>query len=127
MFDFLWNLHQQSRIGELSSELARVKAAGPDRRLDEIVEHNAALEDRLDKLLLINMAMWSFIEEKLGVTEDRLAERVREIDLRDGTLDGRPPQTAAICEQCNRPMSRRHARCLYCGGQTRQGSPFAGA
>lgn len=125
MFDFLWNLHQQGRINDLSADLAHIKAT-PDGRIDEVTEYTVVLQDRLDKLLLINMAMWSFIEEKLGITEAQLADRVREIDLRDGTLDGRPPQTAAICSKCNRPMSRRHLRCLYCGGQTNQGSPFAG-
>lgn len=125
MFDFLWNLHQQSRISDLSADVARLQSA-PEGRIEEVTEYTVVLQDRLDKLLLINMAMWSLLEEKLGVTEAQLAERVREIDLRDGTLDGRPPQTAAVCDKCHRPMSRRHLRCLYCGGQTHEGSPFTG-
>ncbi len=125
MFDFLWNLHQQCRINELSADLARAKTT-PDSHIDEVTEYTVVLQDRIDKLLLINMAMWSFMEEKLGLNEAQLAERVRQIDLRDGTLDGRPPQTAAVCDKCHRPMSRRHLRCLYCGGQTHQGSPFTG-
>jgi hypothetical protein len=125
MFDFLWNLHQQSRLNELESKISRGTST-PDAKVDEVREYTVVLQDRIDKLLLINMAMWSFMQEKWGLTEEQLADRVREIDLRDGTLDGRPPQGAAICQKCNRPMSRKHQRCLYCGSQTSTGSPFAG-
>lgn len=125
MFDFLWNLHQQNRLNDLESRV-RHTASTPDSKIEEVREHTIVLQDRIDKLLLINMAMWSFMEERLGLTESQLAERVRQIDLRDGQIDGRPPQAAATCQNCNRPMSRRHQRCLYCGGQTATGSPFTG-
>lgn len=124
MFDFLWNLHQQGRLNELESKI-RHTASTPDSKIEEVREYTVVLQERIDKLLLINMAMWSYMEEKWGLTEAQLAERVREIDLRDGALDGRPSQSAATCQKCNRPMSRKHQRCLYCGGQTTSGSPFA--
>jgi hypothetical protein len=63
----------------------------------------------------VNMAMWSILEEKLGVTEAQLAERVREIDMRDGKLDGRYAPEAMECPKCKRTMSVRHNRCMYCG------------
>lgn len=125
MFEFLWNLHQSRRIGDLERQIAE-RRHDPAAKADELTEFSVVLQDRIDKLLLINMAMWSILEEKLGITEADLAQRVQDIDLRDGTLDGRPPQAAAVCKACNRPISRRHQRCLYCGGQTGAGSPFAG-
>ena len=79
---------------------------------------------RFDSLLLINMAMWSLLEEKLGLTEDQLAARVREIDLRDGKLDGRvAPTELPECPQCGRKPQRHRPLCLYCG-QALVNDPF---
>ena len=45
-----------------------------------------------------------------------MIDKVNEIDLRDGKMDGRETADAPIvCEQCGRSDSRRHNHCFYCG------------
>src|SRR5690606_11621071 len=73
------------------------------------------LEDQIDKLTLICMAMWSLMQDKTGVTEEELLERVRTLDMMDGVADGKARKGISTCPQCNRTMSPRHQRCLYCG------------
>ena len=73
------------------------------------------LEDRVDRLSLICMAMWSLMRDKTGLSEDDLMERVKMLDLMDGDEDGKATTTVSQCTKCNRPMNRRHKRCLYCG------------
>ena len=73
------------------------------------------LERRIDKLTLICMALWSMLSEKTEFGEEDLIKRVRKIDLMDGAEDGRLQRQVAQCPKCNRIMSQRHTRCLYCG------------
>ena len=126
MFDLLWNLHQQRRIAGLESQVSH---AG--RKAERGVEE---LEQRVETLILANMAMWSILKDRLGVTDEQLAQRVKEIDLMDGKLDGRAGGGAAganaatgnviRCSACQRAMPARHKVCMYCGGQPDRTSVF---
>ena len=61
--------------------------------------------------------MWELLRDRSNLSEEALLEKVREVDLRDGALDGKvtvPPQK---CPQCGRTVSRRHRRCIYCGAE----------
>jgi len=73
------------------------------------------LEERLDKLTLICMAMWELLRDRAKMTESDLMAKVQELDLRDGTPDGKVTQNVNQCPGCKRTMSPRHHRCLYCG------------
>ena len=75
------------------------------------------LERRIDKLTLICMALWSMLSEKTEFSEEDLNKRVRKIDLMDGAEDGKLQRQVAQCPKCNRIMSQRHTRCLYCGSK----------
>ncbi len=75
------------------------------------------IEDRLDRLSLICMAMWTLVQAETDLTEEDLLQRVREIDLMDGVADGRITRQVTRCGRCDRPMSSRHTRCIYCGSE----------
>lgn len=119
MFAFLWNLHQQQRIGELSKELSSGDRSG--QRAERDVRR---LEERIETMHLVMMSMWAIMQQKLGVTDEDLADMVRELDLRDGKLDGKMAPRVAKCAACGRVMSERHARCMYCGGDRLDLSSF---
>lgn len=121
MFGFLWDLSQQQRINNLERSLA---SGRPSEALEGHVQR---LEDKLESLVLINMALWSFLQEKLGVTEQDLQDRVREIDLRDGQLDGRVTLPPTPCPSCGRIIAAKHARCLYCGTPNSHSSAYGKA
>ncbi|MHB9130901.1 MAG: hypothetical protein ACYDBB_07395 [Armatimonadota bacterium] len=74
----------------------------------------SGLQAQVDKLTLVNMALWSLLKEKAGLTNEQLRRRIEQIDLADGQLDGRVRTEAKICPQCRRVISARHHRCLYC-------------
>ena len=52
--------------------------------------------------------------EEVGFDKKMLADKIREIDLRDGQLDGKLA-IAVDCEGCGRALADRHIQCLYCG------------
>lgn len=106
-----------------------------DEHLDQTVRHRQAkevptemrdLEERLDKLQLICMAMWEVIKEKTDMSEVDLMTKVQELDLRDGIVDGKVTRTVKDCPNCHRRMSPRHKRCLYCGHEELISSVFDG-
>ena len=51
-------------------------------------------------------------------------ERMNQLDLTDGRLDGRITKSAVACPKCNRTITRRHAKCMYCE-QPIMHDPFA--
>jgi uncharacterized protein with PIN domain len=73
------------------------------------------LTEDIQRLKLMNQAMWELIRDRARLTDKDLEEKALEIDLRDGKQDGRMSETALRCPSCNRVSSSRHWRCLYCG------------
>lgn len=102
-----------------AGDAARASSAAGSAKRD--VAH---MEDRLERLSLVCMAMWSLIQDKTKLTEDDLMERVKMIDMMDGVTDGKASRTIQKCHACNRTMSARHRRCLYCGAEKLAKSAF---
>jgi len=121
MLELLWDLHQERRIGEAFSS-----ANDAATKATQFQERVRLLEDRMDRMTLLNMSMWSLLKETTGLTDEHLAARVQEIDLQDGVADGKVTRAPAVCPKCGRSFSARHQRCLYCGHQNAQQSPFDG-
>ncbi len=82
------------------------------------------LEDRLERLCLICMAMWTLIQAETGLTEEDLRQRITEIDQLDGVADGRITGHVTHCSRCKRPVSSRHTRCIYCRSESVVASAF---
>ena len=73
------------------------------------------LEANLAKALMINEALWEIIRDKLKLGEDDLNNKLYEIDMRDGLLDGKNQRRVSECPNCHRCVSPRHPACIYCG------------
>ncbi|MCA9271903.1 MAG: hypothetical protein KDA31_02540 [Phycisphaerales bacterium] len=106
----LWEIYQQSRIHAASAQ-----AESASRKSGEIRSAVYELENRTDRLALTTMAMWALMSEKLGITEQELEDKITEIDLSDGKLDGKVRVEAQSCPSCGRKLSKRHHKCMYCG------------
>lgn len=115
----LWELYQQTKIAGASTEArsAREAVGAASGRIER-------LEQRIDQLVLINMAMWEILREDLKITEEELILRVQEIDLRDGVRDGKARLDVEDCAKCKRKISTKHNRCLYCGAEGPNPSAF---
>ena len=111
---------QQSYAVRDAQSTARKSAS----KAQEAKENIRWLEDRLERLTLVCMGMWELLQERASLTEEDLAAKVQEIDLRDGQADGKASKQPQQCPKCSRTMSPRHARCLYCGYAIAGGSPF---
>ena len=116
----LWGYHTRP----ISTAVAEISAAQAARNAREAQREASAAEQQVDRLTLVCMAMWELLSAKTDLTEDDLIAKVREIDLRDGVEDGKLTVQGKQCPSCNRVMSRRHSRCLYCGAEDLQSTAF---
>ena len=93
-----------------AGDAARAKSkAGKVERQVRVLEANLA------KSMMINEALWEFIRDQHGLTEKDLHEKLYDIDMRDGVLDGKHQRKAIECPNCGHAVSPRHPACIYCG------------
>ena len=83
------------------------------------------LRHEMERILIINQALWEIIKETNHLDKDLLYKKMIEIDGRDGKVDGKvsksPPKH---CEKCNQILPRDKPFCFYCGNKT-NGDVFA--
>lgn len=73
------------------------------------------LQHQVERLSLLNQAMWELLRERGGMTDADLERKAQEVDMRDGVEDGKITATPVKCPQCNRISNSKHAQCMYCG------------
>ncbi len=120
MDEIVWDLSQGYAIRRNARNISSTqrKAVSAERAAED-------LQGEIDRLSLICHAMWELIAHQTNLTGADLVEKIREIDLRDGRLDGKGPDGPSECPSCSRSSSARHSRCVYCGTELRA-NPFGG-
>ncbi|HIJ66560.1 MAG TPA: hypothetical protein HPP77_11490 [Candidatus Hydrogenedentes bacterium] len=73
------------------------------------------LEYQVQRLMLLNQALWELMRERIEVADADLERKAYEVDMRDGVEDGRMTEVGLTCPSCGRVSSSKHWRCLYCG------------
>src|SRR3954452_18588747 len=87
----------------------------------EAVEH---LERRVNRLSLLCQSMWELLRERAEFTDDQLAAKVLEVDLRDGTNDGRMATQITNCPSCGRKTNSKRSSCVICGAELPKAHSF---
>ena len=99
----------------LTSHAAMQDSAAAKSKASQAAERVRILEANLAKVLMINEALWEILREKLGLTDEDLNQKLYEIDMRDGVLDGKNQRSVSECPSCHRKVSPHHPACIYCG------------
>jgi len=117
--DVFWKrYHTRELVDDWQSE------ASKDRTNRQLHDDYLYLEGRIEKLTLICRALFELLQKEHGWDEDKLMAKVAEVDLRDGSLDGRLAKPIFDCPECGRKVNARHGRCLYCGADNFHRDPF---
>ncbi len=90
-------------------------SAAAKAKASQAAERVRVLEANLVKVLMINEALWEIIRDKHDLTEEDLNDKLYQIDMRDGDLDGDNQPRVRPCPACGRNVSPRHPACIYCG------------
>ncbi|NRA37867.1 MAG: hypothetical protein HRU15_06985 [Planctomycetes bacterium] len=85
------------------------------------------LEERLNYLTLACTAMWDIIKEHTSLTEQNLMERIQDLDIADGSMDGKIKPQIRNCSKCKKRLMSRSQVCQYCQTYTPYTSAFEGA
>lgn len=117
--DLFW---RRSQSRELSDAWDKQRDA---TRHSELVSADCRhLEHQVDRLLLISRALWEILAQTQGVKEEDLVAKMKEIDLRDGHLDGKQSSLPMDCPVCHHRLHPRNHWCLYCGAKIETADPF---
>lgn len=106
-----------------SSAAHLMEAQGPDggesvsRAATDVRAQNEIIQCDVEKLFMLTEALWTILKEKHGCTDAELVQRVQEIDLRDGKLDGKVAKVNPDCPKCSRKLMGKRPVCLYCGAE----------
>ena len=109
MSEFIWNLSDPLQVGAVGVDVATKTDTGT------LTTRLGQLEGALSRQLLVSQALWEILRERLEITEEELLAKIREVDLRDGSLDGRMSPQVTTCPQCGHKINTKHTRCIYCG------------
>ena len=86
---------------------------------EELVNAHQSMEDRLQRMTLLLEAMRELLQDAGLFKEAALRQRVDEIDLRDGALDGRSTKPfVQLCTKCGETSSGLRRFCPNCGGES---------
>ena len=119
MIDVLWDLRQQQQIGE-----AQQKAGEVQHRARDAQDLFLQMDKRMNRLSLLCQAMWEMLRERAEFTEDQLAAKVLEVDLRDGHGDSRINTQIHDCPSCGRKTNSKRLVCVICGAELPKGHAF---
>jgi hypothetical protein len=82
------------------------------------------LRAELDRLSLLTQALWELLRKKLQLKDEELVAMIRECDLLDGHLDGKPSRTLEYCPTCHNTLSLTTNTCPFCGVRYERKKPF---
>jgi hypothetical protein len=103
----------------LSTATAAENAARQAQTEVELFRHD------IERLLLITEALWTFMKQQHGYTDDKLVQLIQDLEKRKATAYSSvakdPP---VICSVCGRPNTATRPVCMYCGNRL-AANPFA--
>ena len=89
LINWIFDIYQHSKIDDARSEAAAVRAELSAMRSGGGSIDSARLERALGELALATKTVQRLMVEKGVCSHDEFARKLREIDLEDGSLDGR--------------------------------------
>jgi|GEM_PF-889396 len=103
----------------IQSDLADTK-----KNSQKLSSRSDELQRQVDFLAMANQALFELVSAKLGITEGDVLERMKEIDGRDGKVDGKMAGITTLCPQCGRIANTAKNNCIYCGALIDTGHLF---
>jgi len=112
----IFYLGAAAAYGASQARGATQTAAAAKQTARNVSTRQEFLECEVNRLAMISQALWELLKQHHPeLTEEDLTNKVMEIDLSDGKLDGRVKKTVRHCESCGRALNPRHMKCIYCG------------
>ncbi|NWK57819.1 zinc ribbon domain-containing protein [Verrucomicrobiaceae bacterium N1E253] len=115
----MWNILQEMRINENQrrndSIESDIRRSGGDL---------ADLQRQVDKMALVNQALYELLRDRTGITDEDLRRKIRDIDKRDGAEDGKIKASPLRCPKCGGAVTVGALSCQTCGATVAPKYPF---
>jgi hypothetical protein len=85
------------------------------RSISNVEERLLELESQVNRLLLINAALYDVIKVKLGVTDEDISNRIKELNEKSSLFEPINDQLVRKCKKCGKNLIQRRSLCVYCG------------
>lgn len=115
----MWDIFQEIRLNHQSA-----RQDDADSTLNRTSLDLDDLARQVRKMALVNQALYELLKERTGITDEDLRRRVREIDLRDGTADGKLGAAPLRCPKCRGAVTVGGLSCPTCGATVAPKYPF---
>jgi hypothetical protein len=102
----------------LQQQQVREATRKADTAVEKATDARAVLHElsrRIEAIALANQAMLELLRERTGISDEEVLQRMKVIDLRDGTRDGQMGGQPIACPSCQRTTNTRRRVCVYCG------------
>lgn len=84
----------------------------------------ADLTRQIERLSLVCQSMWELLRDQTKLSDDDLASKIIDVDLRDGKWNGKQGPEVVDCPSCGNPANARRGTCLFCAGPLPRQSMF---
>jgi hypothetical protein len=118
----LFDIYQHQQIRK-TRDRVRLNEDANDHQHRRSRDEILGLQERIDRLLALNEAIWQLVAERTDLVDDDLRERLAELDASDGTKDGRRQPVPVACA-CGAMVSPKAPCCAFCGLPPPLRSPF---
>jgi len=118
MFDEAFSTRQRYYSNLTKPTMTQINALDAKNMARQAHTEVTYLNQKVERLMMITEALWTILKETTEYTDEDLVEIIREIDLKDGKLDGKvaqePPE---LCPKCKRVLQKNKKNCIYCGSE----------
>lgn len=121
MFDELFDIsfnrgHRYDNYNNTDSVYTKMNALDAKATAKEASTEVRFLKQKVEKLMMITEALWIVLKETTNYTDEDLKEIIREVDLKDGKLDGKvSAESPDLCPKCGQILQKNKNVCIYCG------------
>lgn len=116
--DFIWEFYQHGKVIAASAEAKQALSKSYKSKADI-----SSLEKKLDRVVLLNQAIWSLVKLQTNLTESDLMQEIKRLDMLDGQLDGKIVETKK-CSKCSTILAASADSCYQCGTISNVSSAF---
>ena len=115
----MWDIFQEMRLNDHRAMIADNHAS-----LKEASGDLGDLTLLVRKMALVNQALFELLKERTGISDEDLRRKIREVDLRDGSEDGKLNARSLRCPKCGGTVTAGSLSCKTCGATIAPKYPY---
>lgn len=110
MSGIFWEAQQNANIARANTDATQARSSAQN-----VEREMQYLSRRVERLSIACQALWELLRDTTDLKDHEIQAKMLEIDLRDGTADGKMTRRPMACASCGQMGNSARTTCLYCG------------